>query len=322
MKDPLLKIHFSRFARLLLLPVLAVLFSLALTASLLIAAPALPVQGHLGQALALRAALRPLVPSNARAKSFQSLGVPQDLHRGSDGRYIYTRPNLMHSGAIIRSRAAAATTPQVNEAVQTFDVFNPPPGFTLAAAQSQPTNLTPVWTADETMLVFSSNRTASGAAGTRFHIWAIPVNGGTPVQLTSSSAAAGEDPALRHGELYPALSANNNATLAFTSDANSANVQNLYSVPFSAATVAVSSLTSPTIRGSDAAGNSVTGFGNVGRMAFSPSDANEVIFAAVSTEGTNAGYSHLYFLYLTSGGFRENNVSLPAKITDGSCRRH
>ena len=305
----------SRYSR-ILLPLLAALFSFALTASLLVAAPAPSGSSHLGQALALRASLHPLVPSAAHAKSFQNLGVPQDLRRGSDGRYIYTKPSLtlLHSGAL-RSRAATGAA-QVDEAVQTFDAFNPPPAFAPALSLT-PTNLTPVWTADGTMLVFSSNRTATGTAGTLFHIWAVPVGGGAAVQLTNSSAPAGASAALPHGEFFPALSAGNNTTLAFTSDANSANIQNLYSIAFSAATVAVSSLTSPTMHGSDSAGNSLTGFGNVGRPAFSPSDANEVIFSATSTAGTNAGHSHLYFLFLTTGGYDENNPSLPAKLTDG-----
>ena len=300
--------------RLVLLPALAALFSTALIAGLLLASPDPAPHSRLGQALALRASLHALVPS--RAKTFQDFGVPTNVRRGTDGRFIYNKARLMHSGAI-RSRIAGSGAPQVDEAVQTFDAFNPPPAFTPTQALT-PTNLTPVWTADQTMLVFSSNRTASGTAGTRFHIWAVPINGGTPVQLTDSSAAAGETAGLPHGEFFPALSANNNQTLAFTSDANSANVQNLYSVPFTATTVTVSTLTSPTLRGNDAAGSPLTGFGSVGRMAFSPSDSNEVVFAAVSTSGTNAGHSHLYFLYLTSGGYDPSNPSLPAKITDGA----
>ena len=307
----------SRSVRLALLPLLAALFCVAMTAGLLVASPAPASHSHLGQALALRTALRPLVPSNSHAKMLQDFGAPKDLHRGSDGRYVYNKAGLMHSGAIVRSHATGAAV-QVDEAVQTFDVFNPPPAFTLPAGASlAPTNLTPVWTSDETMLVFSSNRTAAGTAGTLYHIWAIPVNGGTAVQLTNSTAAAGDTAGLPHGEFFPALSAGNNSTLAFTSDANSANVQNLYSIPFSPATVSVSSLASPTMHGTDAAGNSLTGFGNVARMAFAPSDANEVIFSAVSTAGTYAGHSHLYLLYLTTGGYDEANPSLPAKITDG-----
>jgi len=320
LKDSRLNIsRFSRFARVLLLPLLAALFSLALTASLLVAAPAPSAQSHLGQALALRASLRPLMPSGAHAKSFQDLGVPQDLRRASDGRYIYAKPGLakLHSGAILRSHASAAIA-QVDEAVQTFDVFNPPPAFALAQGQSlTPTNLTPVWTADETMLVFSSNRTATGAVGTRYHIWAIPINGGTPVQLTNSTAAAGEAAALPHGEFFPALSAGNNQELAFTSDANTANVQNLYVAPFSATTYTVNGKPSPTNQGLNASGASVTGIAGVQRPVFSPSNADEIVFSGLSATGTNAGHQHLYFLYQSTGGYNPATASLPAKLTDG-----
>ena len=316
---PLSPIKLLSSAR-ILLPLLAALFSLALTASLLVAAPAPAAQSHLGQALALRAALRPLALSGAHAKSFQSLGVPQDLHRAEDGRYIYTRPNLakMRSGAILRSHAATTATAQVNEAVQTFDVFNPPPAFALAQGQSlTPTNLSPVWTADETMLVFSSNRTATGTAGTRYHIWAIPVNGGTPVQLTTSTAAAAESAALPHGEFFPALSAGNNQELAFTSDANTANIQNLYVAPFTATAYAVNGKPSLTNRGLNTSGASVTGIAGVQRPVFSPSNADEIVFSGLSATGNYAGHQHLYFLYQSTGGYNQATASLPGKLTDG-----
>ena len=302
-----------RSARLILLPLLAALFSIVLTAGLLLAAPAPVLHSRLGQALALQASLRPLVPSLAHAKTFQDFGVPTDLHRASDGRYVYPKPNLMRAGAVLRSSAAgAAATPQVNEAVQTFDVFNPPPAFALAQGQSLiPTNLTPVWTADETMLVFSSNRTASGTAGTRFHLWAIPINGGAPVQLTSSTGPTGG------GEFFPALSANNNQQIAFTSDANTGTVQNLYVLPFAAKTVSITGLTSPTFQGVDANGNPLTGISGVGRPTFSPANADEIIFSGYSTSGTNAGHNHLYFLYQSTRGFNPATASLPAKLTDG-----
>jgi len=317
---PLITSSISRSLRVLLLPLLAALFSLALTASLLVAAPAPAAQSHLGQALALRAALRPLALPGAHAKSFQSLGVPQDLHRASDGRYIYTKPSFaqMRSGALLRSNAAGAATAQVNEAVQTFDVFNPPPAFALAQGQSlTPTNLSPVWTADETMLVFSSNRTAAGTAGTRYHIWAIPVNGGTPVQLTTSTAAAAESAALPHGEFFPALSAGNNQELAFTSDANTANIQNLYVAPFSATAYAVNGKPSPTNQGLNTSGAPVTGISGVQRPVFSPSNADEIVFSGLSAIGTYAGHQHLYFLYQSTGGYNPATASLPGKLTDG-----
>ena len=325
MKLPMMKLSqmklshlmLSRAARLVLLPLLAVLFSLAMTAGLLIASPVPAAHGTLGQALALQAALRPLVPSNA-ARAMQSFGAPKDLRRASDGRYIYTKPSLLHSGALVRPRAAGTTAAQVNEAVQTFDVFNPPPAFALAQGQSlTPTNLTPVWTADETMLVFSSNRTSTGTAGTRFHIWAIPVNGGTPVQLTTSTAATGETAATPHGEFFPALSAGNNQELAFTSDANTANVQNLYAIPFTAAVYTVNGQLSLTSQGVSASGTPLTGFNGVQRPAFLPGNSDEIAFSAFSVTGTYAGHAHIYYLYRSTGGYNQGAVSLPGKLTDG-----
>ena len=297
-----------RTLRTILLPLLAALLTTVLIAGLLLAAPG--THSRLGQTLALRASLHSLAPALAPAKTFQDFGVPTNLHRGSDGRYIYSKPDLMRAGAVLRSRAAGTVTPQVNEAVQTFDVFNPPPAFALAAGQSlTPTNLTPVWTSDETMLIFSSNRTATGTAGTRFHIWAVPINGGTPMQLTASTGP------VNGGEFFPALS--NNQQLAFTSDANTAGVQNLYSIPFAAKTVSVNGLLSPTFQGVDANGNSLTGIGGVGRPTFSPANADEIIFSALSTSGASAGHQHLYFLYQSTKGYNPNAASLPAKLTDG-----
>ena len=226
---------------------------------------------------------------------------------------------MMRSGAILKPRASSGTTAQVNEAVQTFDAFNPPPTFALGQGVSlTPTNLTPVWTSDETMLVFSSNRTATGTAGTRFHIWAIPVNGGTPIQLTTSTAATGESASIPHGEFFPALSADNNQRLAFTSDANTANVQNLYVAPFTGAAVyTVNGQTSATFQGVNASGTPITGIGGVGRPTFVPSNSDEVVFSGLSVTGTNAGHRHLYFLYSSTGGFNPSSISLPGKLTDG-----
>ncbi len=297
-----------------LLSLLTALSSAAFNAGL--PAHAAPVRAHggTGQALALRAALRALVPPAARPKTFKDMvgAGPQDLRHAPDGRFIYKRSSL-RPGAL-RGNAAGAT-PQVDEAVQTYDVFSPPPGFTPTQGPSlTPTNLTPVWTADETMLVFSSNRTASGGAGPRFHIWAIPVNGGAAIQLTDSSGPAGG------GEFFPALSADNNRQLAFTSDANSIapDVQNLYSIAVPTATVNVASLTSPTIR-TDQLAVQAGGldFSGVLRPTFVPGNSDEIIFSAFSTTGTYKGHDHLYFLHVSTGGSDPTNVSLPAKLTDG-----
>ena len=278
---------------------------------------AAPVRGHggTGQALALRTSLHALVPPAARPKTFKDMvgAGPQDLRRASDGRFIY-RQSALRPGALRQPNAAGAT-PQVDEAVQTYDAFSPPPIFTPTQGPSlTPTNLTPVWTADETMLVFSSNRTATGTVGTRFHIWAIPVNGGTPIQLTGSSGPPGG------GEFFPALSADNNRQLTFTSDANSVapDVQNLYSILVPTSTVDVTTLSSPTIRtDAQAVAAGGLGFAGVQRPTFVPGNSDEIVFSAFSTTGTNKGHNHLYFLYVSTGGSDPANISLPAKLTDG-----
>ena len=270
-----------------LLSFLTALFFAAFSAGLPVNAAPVATHGSTGQALALRASLRALVPLATHPKTFKDMvgAGPQDLHHASDGRFIYDRASL-RPGALLKPNASG-TTPQVNEAVQTYDVFSPPPGFTPTQGPSlTPTNLTPVWTADETMLVFSSNRNPAGAVGTRFHIWAIPVNGGTPIQLTSSDGLGGG------GEFFPTLSADNNRQLAFTSDANSPGIQNLYSIPVPTATVAVSTLSSPTIRTTDPVAVAAGGlsFSGVQRPTFVPGNSDEIVFSATSTKGTYTGH--------------------------------
>ncbi len=293
-----------------LLSLLAALLSITFAAGHLSATPLRTGSGT-GQALALRAALRALVPPATQAAAFRAAGIPASTQRGPDGRFIYNKPGLMRAGAI--SRATGGSVAQVNEAVQTFDVFNPPPGFTPTQGPSlTPTNLTPVWTADESMLVFSSNRNSAGSPGSRYHLWAIPASGGAPIQLTDSTGIAGG------GEFFPALSAGNNQQIAFTSDANSPGIQNLYTIAFTPATINVATLASPTIRtdpGAISAGG--TGFSGVQRPTFSPSNSDEIIFSALSTAGVYAGHYHLYFLYVSTGGYSQATTSLPAKITDG-----
>ena len=274
------------------------------------------------------------------------------------GRTLLPR-RMMHSGAILKSRAAsAASVVPISGGVQTYDVNNPPPafrpliGFGSAAALNNsstnppvyisaltPTNLTPVWSADETFLVFASTRTATGGVnadgsdgGPRFHLWAISVNGGEAFQITTSTGPTGG------GELFPALSRNNLA-LTFTSDAATPAVQNLYDIPFSfstlsTGTVAPNDLTpgtanfsgtgSLTLRGtSELASAQATGFDQVQRPTFSPNDDQLIVFSAHSVNFASngdvfAGHNHLYFLYTSSGGFSQNsNVSFPGKLTDG-----
>ena len=280
--------------------------------------------GGTGAVLALAAQLR---MANFRAESASA--------HAPNGRDLLPR-SLMHSGAILKSRAAAAaTTVPIPGAVQTYDVFNPPPAFRplygfdsgsgaignnpqnppLYAPALLPTNLTPVWSQDETFIVYSSNRTVTGTVATdgRFHLWAISVNGGEAYQITTSAGAAGG------GEFFPALNSSNNTEIAFTSDAQTPGVQNLYAIQFSLPAVVAGQpgnisdpafVTSPT----NVAG---TGFDQVARPTVSPTNSNLIVFSAHSITGTNANHNHIYFLNLTTGGFDANNRSLPAKLTDG-----
>ena len=277
--------------------------------------------------------------------------------RTTGGRTLLPR-QMMHSGALV-SRVAAASVVPISGGVQTYDVDSPPPafrpliGYGIAAALNNsstnppvyvgaltPTNLTPVWSADETFLVYSSNRTQAGgvnadgtnpdgSAGSRFHLWAISVNGGEAFQITTSTGSVGG------GEFFPALSQNNLA-ITFTSDAQSPGTQNLFAFGFSysslTAGTAPANLTpsasstppaSLTLRAStEAASAALTGFGQVLRPAFSPNDSQLIVFSAVSTGAPDANgganHAHLYFLYTSSGGFSNNNtVSYPGKLTDG-----
>ena len=276
-----------------------------------------------GTVLALAAQLR---TANLRASL--------DTGHAPSGRSLLPR-KLMRSGALVRANAAAPTTTPIPGAVQTYDVFSPAPAFRpligydsgggalgnnpqnppLYIATANPTNLTPVWSQDETFIVFSSNRTQGGtvAADGRFHLWAISVNGGEAYQITTSTGPVGG------GEFFPTLNSSNNTEIAFTSDAQSAGVQNLYAIQFSlpavvAGTPANISDAAFVLSPTNVAG---TGFDQVGRPTISPADSNLLVFSARSTAGTNLTRRHIYFLYLTTGGFDANNRSLPAKLTDG-----
>ncbi len=272
-----------------------------------------------------------------------------------DGRTLHPH-GVMHAGALVSHIGTPASVVPISGGVQTYDVNNPPPafrplvGFGTAAALNNsatnppvyvnaltPTNLTPIWSADETFLIFASNRNADGSGtgvnadgtggGSRFHLWAISVNGGQAFQITASTGPAGG------GEFFPALS-RNNLTLAFTSDAASPGTPNLYAFAFSysalsssaAAPVNLSATTANpnppaplTLRAATEAGSAaLTGFDIVQRPTFSPSDDQLLVFSARATSGTYAGHNHLYFLYRSSGGFdANNNVSFPGKLTDG-----
>ncbi len=304
--------------------------------------------GGTGQALALQAALRAASLRDA-APSAGAFTGPQ---RTPAGRTLID-PRLMRSGALRKKQATTSSTVPIPGAVQTFDLFNPPPAFRPLIGYAQtnmdgsttvtnnttlpplylnhltPLNLTPVWSNDETFIVFSSDRTLAGGIQPdgRFHLWAISVNGGEAYQITTSTGPASG------GEFFPALVSADNR-IAFTSDSQSPGHQNLYAIPFSfsvlvgnnnaAATLVdvspTGGLSSYTIRtDAFAVANGGTGFDQVQRPTFSPSNNDLVVFSAHSTagDGTYGGHNHIYYLYLGTGGYDPVNTSLPAKLTDG-----
>ncbi len=302
--------------------------------------------GDTGQALALRIALRMAASQNAASPA----NVTSAVQHTPGGKALLPR-QMMRSGAISRGTGAASSTVPIPGSVQTFDLFNPPPAFqplvgygTPAAPTNNPAlppiyldnltplNLTPVWSQDESFIIFSSDRTLQGGiqADHRFHLWAISVNGGEAYQITTSTGPGSG------GEFFPAMVSADNR-IAFTSDAQTpgdatvAARQNLYVILFSYSVLTASNnapasiinVSDPTLilpytnRGNDGAGNPNTGFDQVQRPTFSPSNNDLVVFSAHSVTGLNAGHNHIYYLYLSTGGFDQNNTSLPAKLTDG-----
>ena len=335
----------------LLLCLLALL--VGLTPSIASAAPS-SGQGGLGQALALMGALR---TAQIRAAAPNDAAALDGLQRTPDGRVLLGR-RMLRPGAIRANATTGSGTVPIPGAVQTFDVNNPAPAFQplvgflnpdgslgnnpanppyfQRANALIPTNLTPIWSADETFLVFSSNRTNDGNVQSdgRFHLWATSVNGGEAYQITTSTTGS--------GEFFPTLSAND-GKLAFVSDAQSPGTRNLYVLnqfsysiliglnntqqfvnvsqpdPAQGGIVSVTlrapvGQTTPPTEGQSAA---LTGFDQVQRPIFAPNNDSELVFSAHSVSGTSAGHYHIYFLFTTSGGFDPNNVSYPGKLTDG-----
>ena len=324
-------------------------------------------QGGLGQALALRASLH---APQARAAA---PGVAEDfngLQRTPNGRVLLGR-NMLRPGAL-RANVAGGNTVPIPGADQTFDVNNPAPAFQpLIGFQNPdgslgnnpanapifqplnaliPTNLTPVWSADEKFLIFSSNRSLTGDVNhegvdgvtSRFHIWAISVNGGEAFQITTSQATMGENTAVPHGEFFPTLTPTDGG-LAFTSDAQSSGTQNLFVLSNFSYTGLLSlnntqafqnvsntdttngGILSVTLRApagqttfpTETQSEALTGFGSVQRPTFLGTNAGELVFSAQSVTGPNAGRFHLYFLFTSSGGSDQSNVSFPGQLTDG-----
>lgn len=257
-----------------------------------------------------------------RARLTQEQSVPQhqfvqnaslaSAHRPLP-RFVYPTGDLvpgLHTGPALQSHAGASTAVALREPVQTFDIMRPPPDFTPLTSQ-QEMNLYPIWTNDEAEIIYSSNlpsTVASDPAG-KFHLWIAPADGGTPIQLTSGSG----------NEYFPVLSPSNNA-IAYTSDANSPGVQNLYVMPFTQAPpapVLVDNQTSLTIRT-----DGPVGFAGIGRPAWASSE-DRIAFSAKTTTDKNAtsvGHTHIYYLYLSTGGFQPTNAgpaNVPGKLTDG-----
>ncbi len=284
---------------------------LALTTGIFAFASAKAPSGHTGQALSLQALLHPGLAQSHLAQVFR-----QDQgrwKRASNGRFVYSRRAPQYRS---KAHAAANGGPiTIDEPVQTFDVFLPPPAFTTSDGPLTPTNSKPVWSADGSYFVFSSNRPSlvgSDPAG-NFHLWVVTSGGdpaspspSNPQTLTQITSGPGN-------ELDPALNASNNA-LTFTSDAKSPGVQNLYAISFppQSGTVNVSTLTSLTIS------NNPTGFRGVSHPTWSP-DSARIAFAARSTTGPTTGFTHIYFLYTQTGGYLSSGGSNnpPAKLSDG-----
>ena len=297
--------------------------------------------GGTGEALALRAALRAAQVQSDSATA----GAFSNPQRTPAGRTLISRPTRL-SGAI-RKRLGTTTssTVPIPGAVQTFDLFNPAPafrpliGYGAATAPDNntsdppiylnnltPLNLTPVWSQDETFIIFSSDRTLGGGIQPdgRFHLWAISVNGGEAFQITTSAGPA------NGGEFFPALGNGNDQHIAFTSDAQTPGTQNLYVIPFSYSALVGSNnaagsmidvadpnvLKSYTNPNNAANESQITGFDQVQRPTFSSTN-DVVVFSAHSVTGTYAGHYHLYYLYLNTGGYNSVDTSLPAKLTDG-----
>jgi len=266
--------------------------------------------GHTGQALALRAALDPNVARSALGCS-PLLGSSEP----ATGRYVYNRSNWSGTARTSRTRLHAhvgginANPNNINDQpVQTFDALAPPATNFLPGSQGiyGANNHNPVWSADESYVVFSSDLAGDG----HDHLFYVPAGGGVPVQITKGPG----------NEEFPSLNSASNS-LIFTSTANASGVANLYLISnFSAnpnlTQTDVSTLTSLTIRG-----DLTTGFTTVQRPTFSPG-GDRIAFSALSSNASdpNRGHFHIYFLYTASLGYRQTGQTSdnpPAKLTDG-----
>lgn len=285
-------------------------------ASLLVALPVIGVsslcmptsarQGLTGAYKQVRAALGlPGGPSQRRQLVITSSTKPLPRYKYSQSLLQPVHHNRLKSHAGI-------STVSIDEPVQTFDMLRPPPDFVPIDTPQNTVNLTPSITPDEQWIVFSSNRQDPNG---HFHIWVAPIRGGTPIQLTNSASDGGDD-------LYPVIGPNGDK-IAFVSDAASPGQHNLYVIPFNTqllgaglVPVNVDRQTSLTLR-SDIA----TGFTDVGRPAWSPSE-DQIAFSALTNEGTaDDGLYHIYYLYTASRGYLASagagTPNPPGKVTAG-----
>ena len=305
--------------------------------------------GNLGQVLALRSAL------SASKSFFQGAADAGyfDPRHAANGRFVYTPSELLTQTASHRGAASprAGNTNSVNitEPVQTYDVFAPPPAFAPVTGTNSngpvvdptvkltPTNLTPVWTADQHFIVFASNRdTSTGgnplavAADGHYHIWAVDSLGSAPPFPITTGPGDEEFPALNasNGELAFASTA-----LQTTLPGNASKTglpHDLFTIPFSETAgtpVNVATLTSQ-LNNVKTFGNS-GGVGDVQRPTWSPVSDQLLVFSAMTQQPsdpaiqpeTYTGHYHLYYINVSTNGYQNTTTqgvpNPPAKLTDG-----
>lgn len=289
--------------------------------------------GHTGQALALRSAMHQgSLKGLLSGPNFTKAKTKNWWPHLANGRLLLNG-NASPFKAIGRQRFGkrvmqAGGNPNpilINEGVQTFDVFAPPPSFVPTPDPLTPTNLHPIYTRDENYIYFSSNR----GDGVHYHIYAIGSRGGPVFQITGGNG----------NEFFPSLNVAN-SVLAFISNANAPQAQpnryDLYIIggqsgvtmpaPLGSGTpVDVGQLDvtiSPSLNSSMTQG--VTDFTTVARPTLSPT-GDRIVFTAHTAPGA-AGHvgdrDHLYFLYTNSRGFQQfpspGTANPPAQLTDGS----
>ncbi|MEO7716983.1 MAG: carboxypeptidase regulatory-like domain-containing protein [Capsulimonas sp.] len=281
----------ARFRHLRIATLCSIFLALIFTGILAALSPQASIaqRGNTANALALNAALG--------AKSGKAI---------TPSRYL-APASLLAAGSQTVNPAVGPTTVSLPEPVQTFDVFAPAPSFTVQGDPLNYANRFPNWSSDESYIVFASTRpsTVAGDPANRSHLWAVSSDGGAPTQLTSGTG----------NEFYPVLSPST-SLLAFTSNAKSPTTQNLFYIPFNpnAAPVSVNNLTSLTIRP-----DINTGLNGVGRPAWSPSE-DRLAFTAMTTVGASQGHTHVYLLYVQSGGYQpfgSQGDNPPGRLTSG-----